>query len=208
MPSLLRRNLRVAVHRRKSLRHSPQNLSKSPSPKPPSLCQGDRFRFSRRGVNSRAAVLPVILYPLTCSLGGAMQTAAIQWIGDEKFVATSPSGHTITIDSDRASNKAPGPMELLLMALGGCTATDVVSILKKKRQKLASLEVICSGERAAEPPMVWTKLEVLYRLRGSLDEAAVKRAIELSEQKYCSVSAMLQKTASLSWRYEILAPAE
>ena len=137
-----------------------------------------------------------------------MQTASIQWIGEEKFVATSPSGHAITIDSDRTSNKAPGPMELVLMALGACTGTDVVSILKKKRQKLESLEVICSGERASEPPTVWIKLEILYRLRGVLDEAAVKRAIELSEQKYCSVSAMLQKTATLTWRHEILPPAE
>ena len=135
-----------------------------------------------------------------------MQTAAIKWIGEEKFVATSPSGHAITIDSDRASNKAPGPMELVLMALGACTATDVVSILKKKRQNLEGLEVICSGERASEPPTVWIKLEILYRLRGSLEEAAVKRAIELSEQKYCSVSAMLQKTATLTWRHEILPP--
>jgi putative redox protein len=135
-----------------------------------------------------------------------VQTAAIKWIGEEKFVATSPSGHAITIDSDRASNKAPGPMELVLMALGACTATDVVSILKKKRQKLEALEVICSGERASEPPTVWIKLEILYRLRGSLEEAAVKRAIELSEQKYCSVSAMLQKTATLTWRHEILPP--
>jgi putative redox protein len=137
-----------------------------------------------------------------------MQTASIQWIGEEKFVATSPSGHAITVDSDRTSNKAPGPMELVLMALGACTGTDVVSILKKKRQKLESLEVICSGERASEPPTVWTKLEILYRLRGVLDEAAVKRAIELSEQKYCSVSAMLQKTATLTWRHEILPPAK
>jgi len=137
-----------------------------------------------------------------------MQTASIRWIGEEKFVATSPSGHAITVDSDRTSNKAPGPMELVLMALGACTGTDVVSILKKKRQKLESLEVICSGERASEPPTVWIKLEVLYRLRGVLDEAAVKRAIELSEQKYCSVSAMLQKTATLTWRHEILPPAK
>lgn len=135
-----------------------------------------------------------------------MQTAVIKWIGEENFVATSPSGHAITIDSDRASNQAPGPMELVLMALGACTATDVVSILKKKRQKLEGLEVICSGERASEPPTVWIKLEILYRLRGSLEEAAVKRAIELSEQKYCSVSAMLQKAATLTWRHEILPP--
>ena len=137
-----------------------------------------------------------------------MQTASIQWIGEEKFVATSPSGHAITIDSERTSNKAPGPMELVLMALGACTATDVVSILKKKRQKLEALEVICSGERASEPPTMWIKLEILYRLRGVLDEAAVKRAIELSEQKYCSVSAMLQKTATLTWRHEILPTAK
>ena len=133
-----------------------------------------------------------------------MQTASVRWVAEEKFVAISPSGHAIAVDSDRASNKAPGPMELMLMALGACTATDVVSILKKKRQPLESLEVICSGERAAEPPSVWVKLEVLYRLRGALDEAAVKRTIELSEQKYCSVSAMLRKTATLTWRYEIL----
>ena len=133
-----------------------------------------------------------------------MQTAAVKWIGEQEFVATSPSGHAIAVDSDRESNKAPGPMELVLMALGTCTATDVVSILKKKRQKLESLEVLCSGERAAEPPTVWTKLEIVYRLRGELDEGAVKRAIELSDEKYCSVSAMLKKTAKVSWRYEIL----
>jgi putative redox protein len=136
-----------------------------------------------------------------------MQTANVKWLGEQKFSAISPSGHALTIDSDRQSNKAPGPMELLLVALGACTATDIVIILEKKRQKLESLEVVCSGERAAEPPSVWIKLEVLYRLRGRLDEAAVKRAIELSEEKYCSVSATLKKSATLTWRYEILPPA-
>src|SRR5437899_7393873 len=122
-----------------------------------------------------------------------MQTATVKWIGEQKFTATSPSGHGITLDSDRESNKAPGPMELVLMALGACTATDIVIILEKKRQKLASLEVVCSGERAAEPPTVWTKLEILYRLQGQLDDAAVKQAIQLSEEKYCSVAAMLRR---------------
>jgi putative redox protein len=135
-----------------------------------------------------------------------MQTATVKWIGEQKFVAISPSGHAITIDSDRESNKAPGPMELLLLALGACTATDIVIVLEKKRQKLESLEVICSGERAAEPPSVWTKVEILYRLRGKLDDAAVKHAIELSDDKYCSVSATLRKTALLTWKYEILPP--
>jgi putative redox protein len=133
-----------------------------------------------------------------------MQTASIKWIGEQKFAATSPSGHAMVIDADRTTNTAAGPMELLLLALGSCTAVDVVSILAKKRQKLSSLEVVCSGERATEPPTVWTKLEIVYRLRGMLDEAAVKHAIELSEEKYCSVAAMLRKTATITWRYEIV----
>ena len=132
-----------------------------------------------------------------------MQTASVKWVREEKFVATSPSGHAINVDSDRHSNTAPGPMELVLMALGACTATDIVTILGKKRQKLESLEVICSGQRAAEPPTVWTKLEIVYLLRGQLDEKAVEHAIELSENKYCSVAAMLKETAAVSWRYEI-----
>lgn len=135
-----------------------------------------------------------------------MQRGSVKWIGEQKFVATGPSGHAIIIDSDRTSNNAPGPMELVLLALGACTATDVVIVLQKKRQELEFLEVICSGERATEPPTVWTKLELVYRLRGKLDERAVKHAIELSEEKYCSVSAMLKKTATLTWRYEILPP--
>jgi putative redox protein len=133
-----------------------------------------------------------------------MQSASVRWIGEQKFVATGPSGHAITLDSDRESNKAPGPMEFVLLALGACTATDVVTILEKKRQKLESLEVVCSGERAKESPTVWAKLEILYRLRGKLDEAAVKHAIQLSEDKYCSVAAMLKKSATVTWRYEIL----
>jgi putative redox protein len=133
-----------------------------------------------------------------------VQTASVKWIGEQKFIAISPSGHAVAVDSDRETNKAPGPMELVLMALGACTATDIVIILAKKRQNLQSLEVVCSGERAKEPPTVWTKLEILYRLRGNLDEGAVKHAIQLSEEKYCSVSAMLQKTAKLTWRHEIL----
>ena len=134
-----------------------------------------------------------------------MQKASVKWIGEQKFVATGPSGHAVPIDSDRESNKAPGPMEMVLMALGACTATDIVIVLAKKRQKLQSLEVICTGERAKEPPTVWTNIEILYRLRGTLDEAAVKHAIQLSEEKYCSVSAMLQKTAKITWSHEILA---
>ena len=132
-----------------------------------------------------------------------MQTARVQWVGKERFVAQAPSGHMVALDSDRSSNGAPGPMELLLVALGACTATDVVAILAKKRQKLDSLEVEVSGERASEPPTVWVKLEIVYKLRGHLDEEAVKHTIQLSEEKYCSVAAMLRKSAPITFRYEI-----
>jgi putative redox protein len=147
------------------------------------------------------------------AMGGAMQkpntqVARVQWIGKQQFVAVGPSGHAVSMDSDRSSNTAPGAMELLLVALGACSATDVVIILEKKRQKLQSLEVICSGERAADPPQVWTKLNVLFRLRGQLEESGVKQAIQLSEEKYCSVSATLKKTADLTWNYEILPPTD
>jgi len=132
-----------------------------------------------------------------------MQTATVVWVNEQQFIANMPSGHAIPIDADRTRNSAPGPMELLLAALGACTATDVVMILAKKRQKLERLEVVVTGEKAPEPPTVWTKLELVYRLHGTLEEAAVKHAIELSEAKYCSVAAMLRKTAEISFRYEI-----
>src|SRR5271163_1732252 len=127
-----------------------------------------------------------------------MQTAEIQWIGKQEFVAKGPSGHALVLDADRAMNVGCGPMELLLLALGACTATDVVIILEKKREKLETLEVICSGTRAAEPPQVWTKMELLFRVGGQVTDESVKKAIALSEEKYCSVAAMLRKTAEIS----------
>ena len=81
-----------------------------------------------------------------------MQTATVKWIAREEFQATMPSGHTVPFDADRKHNTAPGPMEMLLGALGACTSVDVVSILEKKRQKLATLEIEISGERAKDPP--------------------------------------------------------
>jgi putative redox protein len=133
-----------------------------------------------------------------------MQTATVVWVEKEQFRVKTPSGHEFLMDSDRENNSGPGPMELLLVALGTCTATDVVSILAKKRQPLKKLEIIVSGERATEPPTVWTKIEVFYRLWGTLDEKGVRDTIELSENKYCSVAAMLKKTAEISYQFEIL----
>jgi putative redox protein len=136
-----------------------------------------------------------------------MQTARVRWTDGEAFLGTSVSGHAVPFDSDRERNSAPGPMEMLLLALGACTGTDVVSILAKKRQPVEAFEVEVSGERASDPPRVWTRIEVYYRLRGRLDEKAVRDAIGLSESKYCSVSAMLRKTAEITSRFEILPAA-
>ena len=133
-----------------------------------------------------------------------MQTATVKWIAREEFHATLPSGHTVPFDADHKHNTAPGPMEMLLGALGACTSVDVVSILEKKRQRLSTLEIEISGERAKDPPSVWTKIEMFYRLSGQLDEKAVRDAIELSQNKYCSVAAMLRKTATITYRFEIL----
>ena len=102
-----------------------------------------------------------------------MQTAKVQWIGEQKFLGGSARPGTPSPSTPTAtSNTAPGPMELVLLALGACTATDIVIILEKKRQKLESLEVICSGERASGPPQVWKKIEILFRLRGNSTNAA------------------------------------
>jgi putative redox protein len=133
-----------------------------------------------------------------------LQTATVNWVGGEEFIAQMPSGHAVPFDADRKHNAAPGPMEMLLGALGTCSSVDVVSILAKKRQKLVSLEVVISGERAPEPPAVWTKIDMVYRLSGAVEQKAARDAIELSQTKYCSVAAMLRKTAEITYRFEIL----
>ena len=132
-----------------------------------------------------------------------MRTATVKWVGGEEYLATMPSGQAVVIDADREHNSAPGPMDILLGALGACSSVDVVSILAKKRNKLASLEVVISGERAKDPPSVWTKIDLVYKLSGELDEKAVRDAIELSQNKYCSVAATLRKTAEITYRFEI-----
>src|ERR1700689_2157386 len=131
-----------------------------------------------------------------------MPTAKVKWVGQEDFPATLPSGRAVPFDGK--SNSAAGPMEMLLGALGSCTAVDVVLILEKKRQKLATLEIEISGERAKDPPTVWTKIEMVYRLSGRLEEKAPRDAIERSKNKSCWVAAMLSKTAEIPYRFEIL----
>lgn len=133
-----------------------------------------------------------------------MQTATVKWVSGEQFLATLPSGHAVAVDSDRKRNSAPGPMELMLAALGSCTATDIVLILAKKRQRLDSLEIVIQGERTKEPPTVWVKLEILYRMKGKIEDKAARDAVQLSLDKYCGAAATLRKSGEISFRYEIL----
>jgi len=111
---------------------------------------------------------------------------------------SASSGHALVIDSDRKRNTAPGPMEMVLMGLCACTATDVVSILKKKREPLAMLSVHAEAERAAEPPTVYTKIKLVYTVSGKVTRKSAEDAVRLSEQKYCSVSAMLKSTVTIT----------
>ena len=129
--------------------------------------------------------------------------ARLRYAGGEAFVAESQSGHAI-VTSFAHELAAASPMELLLIALGGCTGADVVSILEKKRQRVAGYEIEVRAERRAEHPCIYTRIEVVHRLRGNnIDPKAVEHAVKLSETKYCSVSAMLSASAKVSMRYEI-----
>jgi putative redox protein len=121
-----------------------------------------------------------------------------KWIDGERFVGSGSSGHAFIIDADRKSNNAPGPMELVLIALCGCTATDVVSILTKKREPFTGLKVRAEAERAQEPPTVYTDIKLIYTVSGNVSKKGMEDAVRLSKEKYCSVSQMLQKTARIT----------
>jgi putative redox protein len=130
--------------------------------------------------------------------------AVIHWGGDDFFIGISPSGHAVTMDLKGQRSSAPGPMELLLIALGGCTGVDVVSILEKKRLRVSEYRVEVKGEAREEYPRSFKKLEVRHILRGEgLTEEAVKQAVKLSEEKYCSVAATLRGTAEIVTSFEI-----
>jgi len=131
-------------------------------------------------------------------------TANIHFAGDDLFIGITPSGHAQTIETDSARSRAATPMELLLIALGSCTGVDVISILKKQRQEVTNYRIEVKGERRSEFPRSYTRLEVKHILRGRrLAAPAVARAIELSDQKYCSVAATLRGTAEIVTSYEI-----
>lgn len=134
--------------------------------------------------------------------------ARIKWLDGRAFVGESGSGHAVVMDgAPEAGGRNVGvrPMEMLLLGLGGCTAFDVVMILEKGREKVTSCEVELEAERATTEPKVFTKVKLVYKLKGrNLKPAAVERAIKLSEEKYCSATAMFRHTAAFEnvWSVE------
>jgi len=131
--------------------------------------------------------------------------AVVELVGDDLFNGRTPSGHVVVIDTDRERNSASSPMELLLVALGSCTGVDVVSILKKKREDVTGYRVEVRGQRRAEHPRSYRRMELHHIVTGrNISERAVAQAIELSEQKYCSVAATLRPTVEIVSSFEII----
>ena len=132
----------------------------------------------------------------------------VQYGGDDFFIATSPSGHAVTVDVRGGRSAAPSPLEMLLVSLGACTGADVVSILAKKRLKVTSYRVELRGDRREEHPGSFRRIELRHILHGrGLTEQAVSQAIALSTDKYCSVAATIRPTAEIVTSYEILEEA-
>lgn len=133
----------------------------------------------------------------------------VQWVDGMTFLAETGSGHTLVMDGAPDAggrNLAPRPMETVLAGTGGCTAFDVVMILKKARQDVAGCEVSLTAERAQTEPKVFTRIHFHFRLKGNnLKPEMVERAIKLSAEKYCSASIMLGKSAELTHDWEIVA---
>lgn len=131
--------------------------------------------------------------------------AIVRFVSDDLFLGISPSGHAVPLDTDSHRSTAASPVELLLVALGACAATDVASILKKKRQHVSSYIIEVSGERRDDYPRRFTAMTVHHILTGrSISAKAVAHAIELSETKYCSVAATLRPQVEIQSTFEII----
>jgi len=134
----------------------------------------------------------------------------IKWLEHMSFVGESGSGHSVVMDGAPDAggrNLGVRPLEMLLLGLGGCTAFDVVSILRKSRQQLVDCEVEIEAERAESIPKVFTKIHLHFIVSGrDLDQGKVAKAIDLSADKYCSASRMLEKTAAITHDFEIVNP--
>lgn len=136
----------------------------------------------------------------------------IRWVEGRTFVGESGSGHAVVIDGPvdgGGRNLGPSPMELVLLGTGGCTAYDVLDILKKSRQAVSDCVVELQAERAPEPPRIFTRIVMRFIVSGrGLNRAAVERAVTLSAEKYCSASIMLAKTAEFVREIEIRETAD
>lgn len=131
----------------------------------------------------------------------------ITWINDKTFTGQTESGHSIVIGTAEGDTPKPGPsaMELVLLGAGSCSAWDVVEILKKSRQQIDDVTVELDADRAEEPPKVFTRIHLHFVVKGrDLDPRRVERAIQLSVDKYCSATAMLEKTATVTHDFEVV----
>jgi putative redox protein len=137
-----------------------------------------------------------------------MLTAKVKWIDDFKFAGESGSGHSIVMDASPEAGKVRigmTPMEMLLVGTGGCSGMDIASILKKKRQEVLDIEVNVSGEKAENYPQKFISIQLEYIVTGiNISEDAVKKAVELSMEKYCSVKATLEGSAKISYKYKVI----
>lgn len=133
--------------------------------------------------------------------------STVKLIDGMKLSATANSGHEIIMDAPRGvggSDSAPRPMELILMGLGGCTAMDALSIMRKKKQEVTGLEIKLKGQRAEGHPMRYEQVELEFTVTGKgIDEKAARRAIELSMEKYCSVKFTLEKETAITYSYKV-----
>jgi putative redox protein len=134
------------------------------------------------------------------------KTIHVKWLEKRQFVGTDSSKHSVVMSSqDEENSVGMSPSQLLLVGLGGCTAYDVVSILEKKRQKLTGLAVTVTGEQGEDPPWPYRKIHIHYEVQGErLRDKAVHDAIELSEKRYCSISATVRGVAEITYDYTIV----
>jgi putative redox protein len=128
--------------------------------------------------------------------------ASSEWKEGMLFEGRSESGHAIAFDATPEHATGPSPMEAVLAALCGCTSVDVVSILQKKREPITGLTVSATAEQAPTPPRIFTRIHLVYRIRGKVSQKAAEDAVTLSKEKYCSVSLMLEKAAEIDYSIE------
>ena len=138
-------------------------------------------------------------------MSGNIYRATVLYAGDEFFIGTPPSGHAQVMDTKGDRRAAPSPVEMLLVSVAACTASDVISILLKKRQDVTGYKVEIEGERVEDHPRKFIKFHINHIVHGrNVSEKAVKDAIELSDTKYCSVAATVRPTAEITTSCEII----